>query len=189
MGLFFTKSIQEDLYRYEGNKCKSIFIKLKYLFCVPGFTYVFFFRHASQSHYKFAHFFWGVCLHITKLITHIQIPARTSIGRGFRIVHFGHIVVNPGVIIGKNFNISQGCLIGHAEGKRRGSPVIGDNVCMNANAVIIGNAKIGNNVLIAPGALVNFDVPDNSIVIGNPGKVIQRDSSPTAKYIVYPVID
>ena len=58
---------------------------------------------------------------------------------------------------------------------------------MNANAVIIGNCKIGNNVLIAPGAFVNFDVPDNSIVIGNPGKIISRDSSPTAKYIVYSV--
>ena len=58
---------------------------------------------------------------------------------------------------------------------------------MNANSIIIGNCKIGNNVLIAPGAFVNFDVPDNSIVIGNPGKIIQRESSPTAKYIVYPV--
>ena len=50
-----------------------------------------------------------------------------------------------------------------------------------------GGVKIGNNVFIAPGAFVNFDVPDNSIVIGNPGKIIPRDESPTAKYIVYPV--
>lgn len=49
--------------------------------------------------------------------------------------------------------------------------------------------KIGNNVLIAPNAFVNFDVPDNSIVIGNPGKIIKRDSSPSAKYIVYSVND
>lgn len=126
-------------------------------------------------------------LKITSYITHIQIPYSTSIGPGFRIVHFGAIVVNPNAIIGKNFNISQGCLIGNAQGKRAGTPVIGDNVCMNANSIIIGNCKIGNNVLIAPGAFINFDVPDNSIVIGNPGKIIQRESSPTAKYIVYPV--
>jgi serine O-acetyltransferase len=66
-------------------------------------------------------------------------------------------------------------------------PVIGDNVCVNANAVIIGGCRIGNNVLIAPGAFVNFDVPDNSIVIGNPGRIIQQETSPTAKYIVYPL--
>ena len=52
-----------------------------------------------------------------------------------------------------------------------------------------GGVKIGNNVLIAPNAFVNFDVPDNSIVIGNPGQIIIRDSSPSAKYIVYSVND
>lgn len=47
--------------------------------------------------------------------------------------------------------------------------------------------RIGNNVLIAPGAFINFDVPDNSIVIGNPGQIIRKDISPTKKYIVYPI--
>ena len=47
--------------------------------------------------------------------------------------------------------------------------------------------KIGNNVLIAPGAFVNFDVPDNSIVLGNPGQIIPRKESPTKAYIVFPV--
>lgn len=65
--------------------------------------------------------------------------------------------------------------------------MIGDNVMMCRNSIIIGGVTIGNNVLIAPGAFVNFDVPDNSIVIGNPGKIIERDSSPTDKYIVYPI--
>ncbi len=99
----------------------------------------------------------------------------------------GTIVVNPRTTIGKNFNIAQGVLIGNSEGKKSGVPKFGDNVYCGANSIIIGNAKIGNDVLIAPGAFVNFDVPDNSIVIGNPGKIIQRDSSPTKKYIVYPV--
>ncbi|MDY6023024.1 MAG: serine acetyltransferase, partial [Sodaliphilus sp.] len=48
----------------------------------------------------------------------------------------------------------------------------------------MGNITIGNDVLIAPGAFVNFNVPENSIVIGTPGKIIQRNSSPTKKYIV-----
>ena len=58
---------------------------------------------------------------------------------------------------------------------------------MSANSIIIGNVHIGNDVLIAPGAFINFDVPDNSIVIGNPGKIIQRETSPTEKYIVYAI--
>ena len=60
---------------------------------------------------------------------------------------------------------------------------------ISANAIIIGGVKIGNNVMIAPGAFVNFDVPDNSIVIGNPGKIIPRLESPTSKYIVYSIDD
>ena len=60
---------------------------------------------------------------------------------------------------------------------------------MGTNAIVIGNIKIEDNVLIAPGAFINFDVPKNSIVIGNPGKIIPRDSSPTAKYIVYSIDD
>ena len=71
--------------------------------------------------------------------------------------------------------------------EREGVPTIGDNVCVNANAIIIGNCNIGNNVLIAPGAFVNFNVQDNSIVIGNPGQIIKRETSPTEKYIVYAV--
>lgn len=187
MSLFFNKILQDDLFRYEGGNSRRLIVKLRYLFCVPGFTYIFFFRHASSASNKLSRSFYSFFLHITKFITHIQIPAGTRIGRGFRIVHFGHIVVNPDAVIGMNFNISQGCLIGNSQGRSAGVPTIGDNVCMNANSVIVGNARIGNNVLIAPGAFVNFDVPDNSVVLGNPGQIIPRDSSPTSKYIVYPI--
>lgn len=118
--------------------------------------------------------------------TGIQIPESTDIGRGFRIAHFGHIVVNPDTVIGKNFNISQGVTIGHAEGKKRGSPRIGDNVCIQANAIVVGGITIGNDTFIAPNAFVNFDVPDGAIVLGNPGKIILREKA-SAKYIVYKV--
>lgn len=182
-----TKLLKDDLYRYEGDRSRRWRVKLKYLFFVPGFTYTFFFRRASAARNALARAFWSVPLQVTRYITHIQIPVGTRIGRGLRIVHFGHVVVNPSATIGENFTISQGCLIGSALGKHEGVPVIGDRVYMSANAVIIGKVNIGNDVMIAPGALVNFDVPDNSVVIGNPGQVIPRDSSPTAKYIVFPV--
>lgn len=187
MGLFFNQTLRNDLYRYEGNRCDSLKVRLKYVFAVPGFTYIFFMRHVAQARNGISRAFWAFFLHLTKYITHIQIPACTKIGRGFRIVHFGQIIISSDTRIGDNFNVFPGCLIGKTQGKRRGTPTIGNNVCMNANAVIIGKVNIGNDVLIAPGAFINFDVPDNSIVIGNPGRIIPRDSSPTEKYIVYPI--
>ena len=45
-----------------------------------------------------------------------------------------------------------------------------------------GEMALGRNVLIAPNAYVNFDVPDNSIVIGNPGKIIHKENA-TQDYI------
>lgn len=185
MAFLFNKTILEDLYRYEGQYSEKWMVKLKYLFGVPGFTYTFFFRHASLSRIWLIRGISFLFLQLTKFITHIQIPMGTSIGHGFRIVHFGHIVINPDSKIGNNFTISQGCLIGNSQGKCSGAPTIGNNVYMSANSIIIGNVKIGNDVLIAPGAFINMDVPDNSIVIGNPGSIIARDESPTDKYIVY----
>ena len=181
--------ILQDLYRYEGERSNCLSVLLKYKYFIPGFTYLYYFRKNQITKNILLKCIYKILLRITSYITHIQIPPETKIGPGCRIVHFGTIVVNPNAIIGKNFNISQGTLIGNAQGKRAGTPVIGDNVCMNANSIIIGNCRIGNNVLIAPGAFINFDVPDNSIVIGNPGQIIPQESSPTKKYIVYPLTD
>lgn len=181
------KLIKQDLYRYIGDDCNNILKQIRYVLFSPGFRYIYYLRHVQLSNNIVSRLFWSVLLKFRSFRFGIQIPPQTKIGAGFRILHFGTIVVNPNAIIGKNFNISQGALIGMAEGKRKGTPTIGDNVCLTANAIIVGGVKIGNNVFIAPGAFVNFDVPDNSIVIGNPGKIIPRDESPTAKYIVYPV--
>lgn len=177
--------IKEDLYRYVGKNCNKISTQLRYFFFTAGFRYIYLFRKSQKAKNPIARVFWTFLLRQCMLRTGIQIPASTKIGRGFRIVHFGHIVINPSTIIGENFNISQGCLIGFSEGGKRGTPIIGNNVCMNANAIIVGNVHIGDNVLISPGTFINFDVPDNSIVIGNPGRIITRDSSPTDKYIIY----
>lgn len=61
--------------------------------------------------------------------------------------------------------------------KRAGVPVIGNNVSIGINATVVGNVRIGDDVLIAPNSFVNFDVPDHSVVIGSPGKVHHRDEA------------
>ena len=115
--------------------------------------------------------------------TQIQIPARTSIGEGFYIGHLGRVIIHPEAILGKNINIATGVTIGmENRGKRKGTPTIGSSCWIGTNAVIVGNVKIGSDVLIAPLTYVNFDVPDHSIVIGNPGKIITKENA-TADYV------
>lgn len=181
------KQIKKDLYRYVGIDCHNFLIQLRYFFFTPGFRYTYFMRKVQKG--GILKPLWMVMLRLCMYRTLIQIPYQTKIGEGFYIGHFGHIIINPASIIGKNFNIAAGVLIGNAVGKNAGTPIIGNNVKIGQNAIVIGGISIGNDVLIAPGAFVNFNVPDNCIVVGNPGKVIQRNTSPTAKYIVYPVQD
>lgn len=55
---------------------------------------------------------------------------------------------------------------------RVGCVIIGNNVFIGADAIILHGVKIGNDVIIGAGALVTKNVPDNSVVVGNPGRVI-----------------
>lgn len=49
---------------------------------------------------------------------------------------------------------------------------IGNNVFIGSNTIVLCDVKIGSNVIIGAGSLVNKDIPDNSIAVGTPAKVI-----------------
>lgn len=52
--------------------------------------------------------------------------------------------------------------------------VIGDNVTICANAVVVGGITIGSNVIIGAGAVVISDLPDNSVAVGVPAKIVKK---------------
>lgn len=115
--------------------------------------------------------------------TGIQIPTKAQIGKGFYIGHFGTIIINPDAKIGNNVNIASGVTIGKTNrGEKQGVPQIGNHVWIGTNAVIVGNITIGDDVLIAPNAYVNTDIPSHSIAIGNPA-VIHFKENATEGYI------
>ncbi len=85
--------------------------------------------------------------------------------------------------MGKNINISKGVTNGQENrGKRKGVPIIGNDVWIGANATIVGKITIGDDVLIAPNSYVNIDVPSHSIVLGNPC-IIKQSEHATESYI------
>ncbi|MDY2912598.1 MAG: serine acetyltransferase [Agathobacter sp.] len=171
-----------DLYRWNGDVTLKYFCRM---FSTPKYRIIYFKRKCEASQGKIRFVFYRAIyeLMINKYTT--DIPSKTKIGPGFIIRHVGGIAINAEAVIGKNVEILQGVTIGsERRGSRTGSPHIGDNVWIGTNAVIVGKISIGNNVLIAPNAYVNFDVPDNSIVIGNPGKIVAKDNA-TEGYILY----
>lgn len=101
------------------------------------------------------------------------LPCCPSIGEGVKLAHPYATILNA-KSIGKNFTVRQCTTIGNKrDGRNDLVPVIGDNVNVGANVVIIGDITIGNNVVIGAGSVVIHDVPDNSIVAGNPARVIR----------------
>ena len=50
---------------------------------------------------------------------------------------------------------------------------IKNNVWIGGNVCILSGVTIGNNVIIGAGSVVDHDVPDNAVVVGNPAKVIR----------------
>lgn len=168
--------IYDDLYRYSEKR--DLISLIKEIISNSGFQYVFIFRKIQMSENFILKYFYKILLKMLGVVWHFQIPYQVEIGEGFYIGHFGSIVINPNAKLGKNINIHQGVTIGQTNrGERKGVPVIGDEVWIGANATIVGKIKIGRNVLIAPNSYVNFDVPDNSIVIGNPGKIIHKENA------------
>lgn len=171
---------KKDLYRYYGENGEPL---LKKIFRPLEIKYISLFRKTNMCKFLPIKLFYMVRLMYLSNKTQIQIPARTSIGAGFYIGHFGRIIIHPDAILGKNINIGTGVTIGiENRGKRKGVPKISDNCWIGTNAVIVGNVKIGRDVLIAPLTYVNFDVPDHSVVIGNPGRIIPKENA-TLDYI------
>ena len=81
------------------------------------------------------------------------------------------IIINQYSKIGKNTTIYHQVTIGSSDTKT--APAIGDNVIIYPGAKIVGNIKIGNNVIIGIGSVVVKDIPNNAIVAGVPAKIIR----------------
>lgn len=181
------QEIKEDLYRYEGRWSWSLF--WRYFLFTPGFRYTVLWRKTKAS-CGISRFVWMLILRHYQIKYGFQIPFQTKIGRGFRIAHFGAIAVNPAAEIGDNFNIAQGSVIGYAPPRKEqlegGCPKIGNNVCVGANAIVIGNISIGDYCVIAPGAFVNQDMPPHTIALGNPATFHHKEKA-SSSLIVYPL--
>ncbi|MGE5307871.1 MAG: serine O-acetyltransferase [Deltaproteobacteria bacterium] len=173
--MLLKKLIRADLFRYFGSESKAAFLNC--FFRLEGFRYTYFLRKCRfyRENRSFAAFrFYAFLLKQYKYRYGFDIPVECEVGPGIYICnHFGGMVINPDVRIGANVNFNHGVTIGQTNrGGRAGAPVLGDRVWLGAYSIIVGKIRVGNNVLIGPGAYVNFDVPDNAVVLGNPGKIV-----------------
>tara|TARA_R100001369_G_scaffold11984_2_gene25794 strand:+ start:43 stop:594 length:552 start_codon:yes stop_codon:yes gene_type:complete len=113
-----------------------------------------------------------------EILTGISLPYSAIIGERFYIGHFGGIIINAQAVIGNNCNISQGVTIGVSGTKqKRGVPILGDNVYIGANAIVVGEISVGDGAVIGANSLVTKDVLSNTTVLGVPALKINDHNS------------
>nr|PZN74255.1 MAG: serine O-acetyltransferase [Bacillota bacterium] len=149
---------------------------LEVLLCYPGLK-------AIWAH-RIAHWLWErdfkllarVISQIARFFTQIEIHPGAKIGEGVFIDHGCGVVIGETAEIGNNVTIYQGVTLG-GTGKEKGKrhPTIEDNVVIGAGARILGSFRVGANSRIGAGAVVLREVPPNSTVVGNPGRVVVQD--------------
>jgi serine O-acetyltransferase len=174
--------VRADLYRYKGKADLRSFLST-YVHD-PGFRFTYYLRKVAfygqrkRSIGIFGYIYNRILLNHYRFRYGFDISPTMNLGRGFYLGHFGGVVISPYAVLGNNVNVAQGVTIGAASrGARVGAPTLEDRVWVGANAIIVGKVTIGREALIAPGAYVNFDVPANAVVLGNPGKVVAETGS------------
>ncbi len=175
--------LRADLYRYGGLKATCYLLKALSP-SMPAFRYTYLLRHASVfPKHSIRGLLYRALLNLYSYRYGFQIPPNTRIGKGLYIGHRGPVVINVRAEIGNNCTLGHIVTIGQMNrGEKKGCPKIGNRVFIGAGAVIVGKIIIGDNVLIAPNAYVNFDVPSNSIVTGNPAS-IKHHANATEDYV------
>lgn len=93
-----------------------------------------------------------------------QVGAECQIGRGCIIQ--GHTTVAHGSVLGDYVQMASGVNVA-------GNCQLDNGVFLGLGAAVLPRVRIGRNAVIGANAVVREDVPDNAVVVGNPGRVIK----------------
>jgi serine O-acetyltransferase len=107
-----------------------------------------------------------------RLAFDIHLHLSADIGPGVYIGHFGALRIRR-CRIGANCSIGRLTDIGPA-GDGQG-PVIGERVWIGAHTLILGAYRIGSNATVSAGAVVQRDIPEGALCMGNPARVVMRN--------------
>lgn len=170
IGKFFSYEIAATMERDPASTNKA-----EIIFTYSGLHALVFYRVTNFIKRKKIPFLPRFLSQLAKWITGIEIHPGAVIGKGLFIDHGMGVVIGETAVIGDNVTLFQGVTLG-GTGKEKGKrhPTIMDNVVVGAGAKVLGNITIGKNVMIGANAVVLRDVPDDSTVVGVPGRVARK---------------
>lgn len=124
---------------------------------------------------------WLMGINNSDIKPSLNIGSNTDIGRFSHIIFLGEMKIGANVLIADKVYISDTT----HNFNRKDLPIkkqgiyklnnvsIGDGSWIGENVIIYG-CKIGKNCVIGANSFVNSDIPDNSVAVGNPAKVIKK---------------
>ncbi|WP_366146655.1 serine O-acetyltransferase [uncultured Pseudokineococcus sp.] len=130
-----------------------------------------------------------VLSHVARSRTGVEIHPGASVGRRFFIDHGMGVVIGETAVIGDDVMLYNGVNLGGRSlerGKRH--PTLGDGVTVGAGARILGAISVGDGAQVGANAVVVRDVPAGAVVVGVPGRVVERAPAAAADDDVDPAI-
>ena len=171
-------AIQEqiDTIFREDPAAKSV---LEIFLCYPGFHAILLHRFAHKLYKANVPLVPRVISQFSRFMTGIEIHPGAKIGRRFFIDHGMGVVIGETTEIGDDVLVYQNVTLG-GTGNERGKrhPTLANNVVVGTGAKVLGAIRVGNNARIGAGAVVVHPVPDNSTVVGIPGRVVRFHAPP-----------
>jgi serine O-acetyltransferase len=153
---------------------------LEIFLCYPGFHAVLLHRFAHRLYKARLPLIPRVISQISRFFTGIEIHPGAKIGRRFFIDHGMGVVIGETTEIGDDVLVYQNVTLGGTRNERgKRHPTIGNNVVIGTGAKVLGGIAIGDNARIGAGAVVVRPVPENSTVVGIPGRVVRFHDPPS----------
>jgi bifunctional UDP-N-acetylglucosamine pyrophosphorylase / glucosamine-1-phosphate N-acetyltransferase len=96
---------------------------------------------------------------------------KSQIGRGTKSMHLTYL---GDATIGENTNIGAGTVTCNYDGRHKHPTVIGNNVRIGSDTMLVAPVQVGDGAVTAAGSVVTEDVPPNTLVAGVPAKVKKK---------------
>jgi serine O-acetyltransferase len=157
---------------------------LEVVLCYPG-VHAIWFHRIAHGLWRRGWFVAGRFVsHAGRFLTGIEIHPAARLGPGLFIDHGMGVVIGETAEVGENVTILHGVTLGGTSLKKeKRHPTLADNVVVGAGAKILGAFTIGAGSRIGAGSVVVREVPENSVVVGVPGRVTFRDGQRVAGQI------
>ena len=166
--------------------------KISLIFTYPGVKAIFF--HKIANFFAIAKFdlIARIISQFSRFLTGIEIHPKAKIGKNLFIDHGMGVVVGETSEIGNNVTIYHNVTLGgiapsinsNDQRNTKRHPTLENNVVVGSGAQVLGPIIIKKNSLIGANAVVTKDVPENSVMIGIPAKVIGTTSGEFKPYAV-----